>query len=312
MSIKLGIVLPCYNEQEVLVETNKRLLSLFKLMKNERLITTESTINYVDDGSTDKTWTIIEELARADSHVHGIKLSRNRGHQNAVLAGLSGVDADALISIDADLQDDINAIKNMVEEFINGSEVVYGVRKSRSSDTIFKRTTAKMYYKLLARLGVDIVYNHADFRLLSRRAVSSLLQYTEVNLFLRGIVPLLGYRTSTVYYDRTERFAGTSKYPLKKMLAFALDGITSFSVVPLRMITALGFLVSILSFSMIIWIIYGRLYLNTVVPGWASEVVPIYFLGGIQLLSLGIVGEYIAKIYLEIKRRPRFFIEKEI
>jgi len=312
MSIKLGIVVPCYNEQEVLVETNKRLLSLFKLMKNEGLITTESTINYVDDGSTDKTWTIIEELARADSHVHGIKLSRNRGHQNAVLAGLSGVDADALVSIDADLQDDVNAIKNMVEEFINGSEVVYGVRKSRSSDTIFKRTTAKMYYKLLARLGVDIVYDHADFRLLSRRAVSSLLQYTEVNLFLRGIVPLLGYRTSTVYYDRAERFAGTSKYPLKKMLAFALDGITSFSVVPLRMITTLGFLVSILSFSMIIWIIYGRLFLNTVVPGWASAVVPIYFLGGIQLLSLGIVGEYIAKTYLETKRRPRFFIEKTI
>jgi glycosyltransferase involved in cell wall biosynthesis len=312
MSIRIGIVVPCFDEEEVLPETNRRLLVLLTSLRNAGLITAESTIHYVDDGSRDDTWRLIESLRLADSRVHGIKLSRNRGHQNALLAGLCSVEGDAVVSVDADLQDDISIIEEMVRHFSAGSEIVFGVRKSRSSDTVFKRSTATFYYKLLARLGVDLVYNHADFRLMGRRSIDALLHYPEVNLFLRGIVPLLGYRTSTVYYDRAERFAGVSKYPLKRMLAFAIDGITSFSVVPLRLITLLGFLVSALSFFMIIWILFGRFVLNSVIPGWASSVVPIYFLGGIQLLSIGILGEYVAKIYLETKRRPRYFIEKVV
>jgi glycosyltransferase involved in cell wall biosynthesis len=296
----------------VLPETNKRLLMLLTSMQNSRLVDAASAIHYVDDGSRDITWQLIESFAGADSRVHGIKLSRNRGHQNALLAGLFSVQGDALVSVDADLQDDISVIEEMVRHFSAGSEIVFGVRKSRSSDTVFKRSTATFYYRLLARLGVDLVYNHADFRLMGRRSIDALLHYPEVNLFLRGIVPLLGYRTSTVYYDRAERFAGVSKYPLKRMLAFAIDGITSFSVVPLRLITLLGFLVSALSFFMIVWILLGRFVLNSVIPGWASSVVPIYFLGGIQLLSIGILGEYVAKIYLETKRRPRYFIEKVV
>jgi glycosyltransferase involved in cell wall biosynthesis len=312
MAIHLGIVVPCYNEQEVLPETNRRLLKLLDSMLGEGLVEARSAIYYVDDGSRDATWSTIESLAAVDSRVHGIKLSRNRGHQNALMAGLFGVEADALVSIDADLQDDVGAIAEMVRQFIAGSEIVYGVRQSRTSDTFFKRTTATTYYKLLASLGVDLVYNHADFRLMGKRAIEALKSYAEVNLFLRGVVPLLGYPTSTVYYDRAERFAGISKYPLKRMLAFALDGITSFSVLPLRLITVLGFLVSAFSFCMIIFVIYGRIVWNAVIPGWASSVVPIYFLGGIQLLSVGILGEYIAKIYLETKRRPRYFIEQVI
>ena len=312
MSISLGIVIPCYNEEEVLPETNRRLLQLLNEMQATDIISKNSTINYIDDGSMDQTWPLIESLSQNDNRVHGIKLSRNRGHQNAILAGLFGIEGDAVVTVDADLQDDISIIKEMVIQFLAGSEIVYGVRKSRSTDTIFKRVTATLYYKLLARLGVDIIYNHADFRLMGRRAIDSLRQYPEINLFLRGIVPLLGYSTSSVFYDRVARFAGRSKYPLKRMLTFAADGITSFSVVPLRLITFIGFLVSILSFVMISWIIYGSLFMNAVIPGWASSVVPIYFLGGIQLLSIGILGEYIAKIYLETKRRPRYFIEKVI
>jgi glycosyltransferase involved in cell wall biosynthesis len=296
----------------MLPETNRRLLDLLTYLQQSGLVSADSEIHFVDDGSKDHTWEIIESLAVADTRVHGIKLSRNRGHQNALLAGLFSAQGDALVTIDADLQDDISVIEDMVRRFAAGSEIVYGVRKSRSSDTVFKKSTAGMYYRLLGWMGVDVINNHADFRLMGRRAVDALRQYPEVNLFLRGIIPLLGFPTSTVYYDRVERFAGTSKYPLRRMLSLAIDGITSFSVMPLRLITILGFLVCLLSIAMVVWILYGRLFMNTTIPGWASSIIPIYFLGGIQLLSIGVLGEYIAKIYLETKRRPRYFIEKVI
>jgi glycosyltransferase involved in cell wall biosynthesis len=312
MTVRLAIVVPCYNEEEVLPETNRRLLALLTRLRELQLIAADSSVHYVDDGSKDGTWPLIESLAAVDPRVRGIKLSGNRGHQNALLSGLLSVEGDALVSIDADLQDDVSVIEAMVREFIGGAEVVYGVRDSRQTDTLFKRKTALIYYGLMKKMGVDLVHNHADFRLLGRRAVESLRQYGEVNLFLRGIVPLIGYRTATVTYDRSERFAGVSKYPLRKMLSFAIEGITSFSIVPLRLITLFGFLVSGCSFAMILFILYGTLVLNAVIPGWASSVVPIYFLGGIQLLSVGILGEYVAKIYLETKQRPRYFIEKSI
>ncbi len=312
MSVRLAIVVPCYNEEEVLPETNRRLLALLTKLQDLQLISVNSSVHYVDDGSKDSTWSLIESLAAIDTRIHGIKLSGNRGHQNALLSGLLSVEGDAVVSIDADLQDDVSVIEGMVREFIGGAEVVYGVRDSRQTDTSFKRSTALMYYGLMKKMGVDLVHNHADFRLLGRRAVEALRQYGEVNMFLRGIVPLIGYRAATVKYDRAERFAGVSKYPLRKMLTFAVEGITSFSIVPLRLITVFGFLVSGFSFAMILFIIYGAVVLKAVIPGWASSVVPIYFLGGIQLLSIGILGEYVAKIYLETKQRPRYFIEKTI
>ncbi len=312
MTVRLAIVVPCYNEEEVLPETNKRLLALLTRLHELQLISIDSSVHYVDDGSKDSTWFLIESLAAIDTRVHGIKLSGNRGHQNALLSGLLSVEGDAVVSIDADLQDDVSVIEAMVREFIGGVEVVYGVRDSRQTDTAFKRRTALMYYGLMKKMGVDLVHNHADFRLLGRRAVEALRQYGEVNMFLRGIVPLIGYRAATVKYDRSERFAGVSKYPLRKMLTFAAEGITSFSIVPLRLITLFGFLVSGFSFAMILFIIYGAVVLKAVIPGWASSVVPIYFLGGIQLLSIGILGEYVAKIYMETKQRPRYFIEKSI
>ena len=312
MTVRLSIVVPCYNEEEVLAETNRRLLALLTKLHELQLVSIDSSVHYVDDGSKDSTWALIESLAAIDSRVHGIKLSGNRGHQNALLSGLLTVEGDAVVSIDADLQDDVSVIEGMVREFIGGAEVVYGVRDSRQTDTAFKRSTALMYYGLMKRMGVDLVHNHADFRLLGRRAVEALRQYGEVNMFLRGIVPLIGYRAATVKYDRAERFAGVSKYPLRKMLTFALEGVTSFSIVPLRLITVFGFLISGFSFAMILFITYGTVVLKAVIPGWASSVVPIYFLGGIQLLSIGILGEYIAKIYLETKQRPRYFIEKTI
>lgn len=311
-STRIAIVVPCYNEQEVLPETNRRLLALLDRTAARGLTDAASAIYYVDDGSADRTWALIEELAGQDARVHGIKLSRNRGHQNALLAGLHSVDADALISIDADLQDDVELIERMVEMYQGGAEIVYGARDSRQTDTFFKRHSALLYYRLLARLGVDLVHNHADYRLMGRQAIAALKQYREVNMFLRGIVPLLGLTTATVYYARQARFAGVSKYPLKKMLAFAAEGITSFSVVPLRLITMLGFLISMLSFAMILFIFYGHFFMNSLIPGWASSVVPIYFLGGIQLLAIGILGEYIAKIYLETKSRPRYIIERTL
>ena len=312
MTTRLAIIVPCYNEEEVLPETNRRLLALLTRMQASGAVSADSAIHYVDDGSRDRTWTLIEELSAADPRVHGIKLSRNRGHQAALMAGLLTVEGDALVSIDADLQDDVNVIEKMVVEFAGGAEVVYGVRDSRETDTVFKRNTALAYYGLMRKMGVDLVHNHADFRLLGRRAIEALREYGEVNMFLRGIVPMIGYRAATVKYDRAERFAGVSKYPLRKMLTFALEGVTSLSVVPLRLITLLGFLVSVFSFLMILFVIYGTLVMKAVVPGWASSVVPIYFLGGIQLLSMGIIGEYVAKIYLETKQRPRFFIEKTL
>lgn len=308
----LNIVIPCYNEVEVLPETSKRILALLGSMVERGLVTPDSGVYYVDDGSRDGTWALIESLAAADPRAHGIKLSRNRGHQNALLSGLMTVQGDVVVSIDADLQDDVSVIERMVEEYRGGAEIVYGVRASRATDTAFKRSTAIGYYRLMKRFGVDLVHNHADFRLMGRRSIEALRQYDEINLFLRGIVPLIGYKTATVTYDRAERFAGESKYPLRKMIAFAIDGITSFSVVPLRLITLMGLIVSLFSFAMTLYVVHGRLFMGTVIPGWASSVIPVYFLGGIQLLSIGVVGEYIAKIYTETKRRPRYFIEKTL
>lgn len=310
--LRIGIVVPCYNEEEVLPETAKRLLALLERLSDAGIVAADSAVYFVDDGSKDRTWNHIETLSQSSARVHGIKLSRNRGHQNALMAGLFGAKGDALVSIDADLQDDVNVIEDMVLKHLEGYEIVYGVRKSRATDSVFKKGTAELYYKLLARMGVDIVYNHADYRLMGRRALDALDGYSEVNLFLRGIIPLLGFRTTTTYYDRSERFAGESKYPLKKMLGLAMDGITSFSVVPLRMISMLGFMVSLFSILMVAWVMYGKLFMNSTIPGWAASVIPIYFLGGIQLLSIGVLGEYVAKIYLETKRRPRFLIEKVI
>ncbi|MEA3523355.1 MAG: glycosyltransferase family 2 protein [Campylobacterota bacterium] len=310
--MQLTIVLPSYNEEEVLNETSSRLLALFeKLIANKKIDDT-SRICFVDDGSKDKTWSIIEELSSKYLHVSGIKLSRNRGHQNALLAGLFTVEGDIVISIDADLQDDIEIIEEMIDSYNDNNDIVYAVRKERTTDTAFKRATAEGFYKLMHLMGVDIVFNHADYRLTSRRAIEELKKFKEVNLFLRAMVPLVGFKSSSVYYDRAERFAGESKYPLKKMLSFAWDGVTSFSVMPLRFITATGFLIFIATLMMSTWVLGVKLFSEEAVPGWASTVLPIYFIGGIQVLSIGIVGEYIGKIYMETKERPRYIIEKTV
>jgi polyisoprenyl-phosphate glycosyltransferase len=312
MSTQLSIVVPCFNEQEVLETTSRSLLALLASMTERQIIAPSSTVCFVDDGSRDDTWSLIESFASGEPRVRGIKLSRNRGHQIALLAGLMNVDGDAVVSIDADLQDDVSVIEEMVERFRHGADVVYGVRASRQSDSAFKRHTAIQYYKLMRRMGVELVHNHADFRLLSRRAVEAVRQYGEVNVFLRGLVPLIGFRSATVTYDRKKRPAGASKYPLRKMLSFAAEGVTSFSTLPLRLITMLGFAVSAFSFAMIVYIMYGTLVMKAVIPGWASSVLPVYFLGGIQLLAIGILGEYVGKIYMESKRRPKYFIEKVV
>jgi glycosyltransferase involved in cell wall biosynthesis len=308
----ISIVVPCYNEEEVLPETISRLLPIIQDLVETKRISERSAIVFVDDGSRDRTWQLIEEGAQAHPHIRGLKLSRNRGHQHALLAGLHTVLGDAVISIDADLQDDIRVIKDMVEAFRAGRDIVYGVRTERTSDSFFKRFTAEKYYTLLHIMGVELVHNHADFRLLSRQALEALKCYDEVNLFLRGVIPTLGFSTSQVEYVREERFAGESKYPLHKMLSLAIQGITSFSPAPLRIIAGLGLFVSCVSLLLIIWAVAVRIYNPAAVPGWASSVIPIYFIGGIQLLSMGVVGEYVAKIYLETKRRPRFFIERSI
>jgi polyisoprenyl-phosphate glycosyltransferase len=308
--VRLAIVVPCYNEEEVLPETSRRLLALVTRLQAAALVSRQSGIYFVDDGSRDRTWSLIESLCATDPRVIGIKLSRNRGHQNALLAGLFAAEGDAVVSVDADLQDDIEVIEQMVVRYREGSDLVFGVRRSRETDTPFKRKTALLYYRLLRVIGVDVIVDHADFRLLSRRAIDALSAYGEVNLFLRGIIPLLGFPAATVHYDRRERFAGVSKYPLRRMLGLAIDGVTSFSVVPLRIVTALGFVVCVLSIAMIAWVVYGAFVTNATVPGWASTVMPVYLLGGIQLLALGILGEYVAKIYLETKRRPRYVIER--
>lgn len=310
---KLIMVIPCYNEQEVLTETTKRMAEKYESLMERGLISRDSRILYVDDGSKDRTWAMIEEIHAENPIFSGLKLSRNRGHQNAVLAGLmiAKDEADCVISMDADLQDDINAIDAMVDAFQKGADVVYGVRSSRATDTPFKRNTALAFYKLMKKLGVEVVYNHADFRLMSRRVLEHLAEYKEVNLFLRGMVPLVGFSSTTVEYERAERFAGESKYPLKKMISFALDGITSLSIKPLRLIFSLGFAIFLVSLLVLLYAFISLLVGRTV-PGWTSILASVWMLGGIQLLCLGVVGEYIAKIYNEAKARPRFIIEKYI
>lgn len=307
----LYLVIPCYNEEEVLNETAKRLKVKMQTMMSSQLISDDSKIVFVNDGSKDKTWGIIEQLHNDDKLFCGIRLSRNKGHQNALLAGLMTVKdkCDMAISLDADLQDDVDAIDKFVEKYHRGCDIVYGVRSTRKKDSFFKKTTAQGFYKVMKLLGVDIVYNHADYRLMSRRAIEALESFKEVNLFLRGIVPLIGFKSDTVEYERNERFAGESKYPLKKMLAFAFDGITSFSTKPIRMITVLGVL--IFSVSIIMMIYFLTIYImGKAVAGWSTIVISIWAIGGLQLLAIGIVGEYIGKIYLESKARPKFIIDE--
>lgn len=309
--VTLYIVIPCYNEEEVLSETSKRLKEKLTTLEISGKTSAKSRIVFVDDGSKDRTWEMIEELHQQDEIFSGVKLSRNRGHQNALLAGLSTVSglADAYISMDADLQDDINAIDGFLEEFSKGNEVVYGVRSARKKDTFFKKFTAELFYKIMNRMGAEVVFNHADYRLLSDRALKGLLEFKEVNLFLRGIVPMVGYKSSKVYYERNERFAGESKYPLKKMIAFATQGITSLSIKPIRMIITLGFITFLTSIAMLIYFLVRHFTGNTV-SGWTSIIVSIWALGGLQLLAIGVIGEYIGKVYLESKNRPRFIIDQ--
>src|SRR5690242_3237315 len=296
---RLAIVVPCFNEEEVLPETARRLGMLLDRLRRAGRIAAGSRVVFIDDGSRDGTWGLIEQLSRDDERIGGIKLSRNRGHQNALLAGLFTVDGDVLVSVDADLQDDVEVIEEMLSEHARGMHVVYGVRNDRSSDGLFKRASALGFYRTIRALGVESVYNHADFRLLSRRAVDALKDFREVNLFLRGIVPLIGFTSSVVYYTRMERLAGTSKYPLRKMLALALDAVTSFSVVPLRLISALGFVVFLFSAAMGLWTLGVRLFTDRAVPGWTSTLLPIYVLGGLQILCIGVLGEYLGKVYQE-------------
>ena len=307
--MKLYLVIPCYNEEEVLPETSKRLREKYTALMSAGKIDADSKIVFVNDGSKDRTWEMICDLHKADPVFRGVCLSRNKGHQNALMAGLMTVksECDAAISMDADLQDDINAIDEMVDRYLEGYEVVYGVRSSRKKDTFFKRTTAQGFYKVMRAMGVETVYNHADYRLMSRRALEALSEFEEVNLFLRGIVPLVGFKSTQVTYERGERFAGESKYPLKKMLAFATEGITSMSVRPIRLITTLGFLVFLFSLGVLVYSII-RKFTGYTVPGWAFLAVSIWALGGVQLLAIGVIGEYIGKIYLETKHRPKFIV----
>lgn len=307
----LWIVIPCYNEEKVLPITAPMFLEKIKSLVGTGKISDKSRILFVNDGSKDKTWEIIVDLAHTDEHYIGISQSRNRGHQNAVLAGLMEAKdkCDITISIDCDGQDDINAMDAMVDEYLAGNEVVYGVRSKRKTDTFFKRFTAEGFYHLMNFLGADIVFNHADYRLISARVLESFADYKEVNIFLRGMIPLVGFKSTSVFYERSERIAGESHYPLKKMLALAFDGITSLTVKPIRLITALGTAVTFLSFIGIIWAIIQAI-LNSSVAGWASTICIVCFIGGIQLISIGVIGEYIGKIYLETKARPRYIISE--
>ncbi len=313
MSSILYIVVPCYNEEEVLPEAAKRLQQKAEELMSSGKIDGKSRIMFVDDGSRDSTWQIITELHNKNKMFSGIKLSRNRGHQNALLAGLmtAAKYADAVISMDADLQDDINAIDDMLKEYYNGCDIVYGVRSKRKKDTFFKRFTAEAFYSIIKFLGVDIVFNHADYRLMSRRALNALSEFKEVNLFLRGLVPLLGYKNSVVYYEREKRFAGKSKYPLKKMIAFALEGITSLSIKPIRLITVLGLLIFLVSIGMLVYFLV-RWLIGATVVGWASVICSVWAIGGLIMLSLGVIGEYIGKTYLETKERPKYIIDTEL
>ena len=313
-AVKAYIVVPCYNEEEVLNETCSRLLGLMESMRRTNLVSVQSRIVFVDDGSKDATWQIITELEQDYPEVCGIKLAHNVGHQNALFGGLMTVrnDCDCAISIDADLQDDINVIPEMIKKYRDeGCEVVYGVRNKRDTDTFFKRETALGFYKMMKLMGVDMVYNHADFRLMSRAALHALSQFEERNLFLRGMVPLIGFKSDKVYYDRGERFAGESKYPLKKMISFAFDGITSFSINPIRLISAIGVIACVISVIMAIYAIIQKI-LGHVNVGWTSVICSIWFLGGLQMLGIGLIGEYIGKMYKEVKRRPRFIVERYI
>ena len=313
MSKTLYIVVPCYNEQEVLPETAKRLLEKRQSLVLKNKIADNSRIMFVNDGSKDQTWSMIKRLCKESSVFAGVNLSRNRGHQNALLAGMATAVkyADMIVTMDADLQDDINAVDRMIDAYYEGNDVVYGVRSSRKKDTCFKRGTAHLFYTLMSFLGADIVYDHADYRLLSKRATENLLDFDEVNLFLRGIVPMVGFQSSTVEYERGERFAGESKYPLGKMITFAFEGITSLSVKPIRMITIGGLLICLISLGMLIKSFVD--YFNgNVVPGWASIMVSIWVLGGLQIFAIGIIGEYIGKTYLETKKRPKYIIESVI
>jgi polyisoprenyl-phosphate glycosyltransferase len=306
----ISIVVPCFNEEAVLRQTYASLSALRERLLAHGAISGRSEIVFVDDGSRDGTWDIISGWVQEGEPVLGVKLSRNCGHQNALLAGLRASSGEAVVTIDADLQDDEGAIESMIAAYHDGSEVVYGVRSRRDADTWFKRTSARCFYRLMAALGVNTVFDHADYRLLSRRAIGYLEQFSEVNLFLRGIVPLLGLRSSVVRYERRARCAGESKYPLLKMLEFALNGITSFSVRPLRMITLIGFAVSVACAALAAWTLLAKLLTDNTVPGWASTILPIYFLGGVQLFCAGVLGEYVGKIYVEVKKRPRFLIEQ--
>ena len=308
----LYIVVPCYNEEEVLPESAKQFYQALSDMIGKSLVAPNSKILFVNDGSRDKTWELIEKYAKSSPLFSGISLAKNRGHQNALMAGLETARkyADITVTIDADLQDDINAIYEMVEKYKNDEcDVVFGVRSERKTDSFFKRTTAQGFYKMMKWMGVDVVYNHADYRLMSRRAVDALMEYKEVNLFLRGIVSDIGYKTDVVYYKRNERFAGESKYPLKKMLAFAFQGISSFSISPIRLITTLGILVSVGSLIAILYALIS-LICGTAIAGWTSLLISVWFLGGLQLLAIGMIGQYIGKIYMEAKRRPLYFIAK--
>ena len=310
---KLFIVMPCYNEEEVLAETTTRIIEKLNSLVLNQKIDKKSRVLYVNDGSKDNTWNLIQELSNNYDSITGISLSRNRGHQNALLAGLSVAKehADIIISMDADLQDDINAIDEMIEKYQEGNQIVYGVRSSRKKDTLFKRATAEGFYKFMKMMGVDIVFNHADYRLTSKTVLNELFKYNEVNLFLRGIFPLIGYKSDIVYYERNERFAGESKYPLRKMLSFAWNGITSFSVKPITLVLNLGFLILLASLFVILYSVLVKIIGKTV-DGWTFIVCSMWLLGGIQMISIGLIGEYIGKIYSETKARPKFVIEHNL
>lgn len=309
----LYMVIPCYNEEEVLPETTKRLEKKLGDLIKKKVISEKSKVMYVNDGSKDKTWELIKNINKDNPMFTGICLSRNRGHQNALVAGLLTAKeyADVVISMDADLQDDINAIDEMLEKYYDGCDIVYGVRSARKTDTFFKRVTAEGFYKFMQMMGVDVVYNHADYRLTSKKVLNNFQDYKEVNLFLRGIFPLIGYKSDKVYYERAERFAGESKYPLKKMLNFAWDGITSFSVKPLRLICTLGFVILLISIIIMIYSLVRKLTGNTI-DGWTFLNISIWFIGGLQMISLGIIGEYVGKMYNETKARPRFIVAENL
>lgn len=308
---KLYLVIPCFNEEEVLRQTRDVLKNKISSLIKSKKISKDSKVVFIDDGSIDNTWNLILDFHKTDKTFSGIKLSRNRGHQNALLAGLMTVkdEADIVITLDCDLQDDIDVIDDFIEEYHKGNDIVYGVRKSRKTDTFFKRNSAIMLYKLMRFMGVEIIYNHADYRLMSKRSILELENFKEVNLFLRGMVPLIGFKSSIVNYDRKERYAGKTKYPLKKMISFALDGITSFTIKPIRFITLIGFVIFLISIIMLIYTLVRHAYGQTII-GWSSVMTSVWAIGGLQLLSIGVIGEYIGKIYLETKARPRYIVEE--